>query len=181
MAGPMNQTGTFLATDDNVVPPTSYYVACSIYLSKNGLYTLPTTTAPIPTYTTPSGIVDCAVLISANKTTTGSTILQTFIGTSFEQVTQACTAWAASSLSSAHSPQGTADAMLQACRAQVDFDTNPSFANVTGSVIAQVYAGSLLPSDYYSQYRNSTSFPVPYSTANPSGGRVTTMPCASFE
>lgn len=177
LAGPLNQTGSYLFVNDNIVPPTSYFVPCSSFLSKYGLRTTSTTsTQSISTYTRPT-IVDCASLILNNRTVTGSTVVDTYSDGSLTLTTQACTAWAANSKSFADSPQGTAAALYSACQSQavrIDVDKNPLLTGITGSVVVQVYPGSLLGSEH-SQYRNSTSFPLPYSTANPSGGIITTV------
>lgn len=160
-----------------MVPPISYFVPCSSFLSKYGLQTTPTSTGPTPTYIPPTGLVDCASLVLNNQSLTGRTVVDTFSGTSYIEMTQACTAWAASSKSFADSPEGTAAAWYSACQAQAvtaDVQRNPSLAGITGSVVVQIYPGSMLGSDY-SEYRNSTSFPLPYSTANPPGGRITTV------
>ena len=178
MAGPVNQTGSYLFTDINVVPPTSYFVLCSSYLSKYGVR--PTHTQPIPTYVTPSGIVDCGSLQNLNQPLTGSTILYTFNPniTDESATTQACTAWAASRKSFADSPQGTVSALYSACQSQAtnyDVQKDPALTGLTGSIVAQVYPGSLLPSDLYSPYHNATAFPIAYATNNPSGGVITTV------
>lgn len=160
--------------DISWVPPKSSFVPCSSHLSSywsvNGPRTTSTsTTQPTSTYTPPP-IVDCASLIRHNITLTGSTWGD-------DDHRQACTAWAASRNLFAGSPQSTASVLYGACRAQsalIDIDKDPLLTALTGSVIAQVYPGSLLGPDY-SDYRSSTSFPIPYSTRNPSGGIITTV------
>lgn len=178
-AGPVNQTGSYLFVNDNIVPPTSYFVPCSSFLSKYGLYTTPNSTQTTSTHANPypSGLVACGSLVANNQSLTGSTIVNTYSGSSFIERTQACTAWAASRKSFADSPLGTISALYSACQYQAvrnDIDKNPTFAGITGNVVAQVYPGSELGSSY-SEFRKSSSFPLAYSSVNPSGGRVTTV------
>ena len=166
----------------DLVPPKSYFVPCSSFLSDYYPKTKSSTTVPTKTRTFIS-LVDCASLIYNNQTLTGSTKAVFNHDGRFSTTTQACTDWASSSMSFEKSPEGTAAALYSACQSQavrIDVEKDPSFTGVTGSVVAQVYPGSLLGSSY-SSYRNSTSFPIKYSTENPPGGRITTMPCASFQ